>query len=75
MRRCSKFRSSGATSGAYGAVVPRQSLAENAVSRFKSLLGTTVAARKFDNQRAEAIVKCGALNRMTSLGMPDSGRI
>jgi len=29
----------------------------------------------FDNQRVEAIVKCAVLNRMTSLGMPDSVRI
>lgn len=53
----------------------RQSLAENAVSRFKTLLGTTLSARRFDNQRVEAIVKCGVLNRMTSLAMPDSVRI
>jgi len=53
----------------------RQSLAENAVSRFKTLLGPTLSARRFDNQRVEATVKCGILNRMTSLGMPDSVRI
>ena len=53
----------------------RQSLAENAVSRFKSLFGTTLSARKFENQRVGAIVKCGVLNRVTTLGMPDSVRI
>ncbi len=53
----------------------RQSLAENAVSRFKGLLGPGLSARRLDNQRVEAIVKCAVLNRMTSLGMPDSVRI
>ena len=53
----------------------RQSLAENAVSRFKALLGGTLAARTFGNQLTEALVKCGVLNRMTSLGMPRSERI
>ena len=53
----------------------RQSLAENAMSRFKRLLGTGLSARGFDNQRTEAGVKCVVLNRMTSLGMPDSVRV
>lgn len=53
----------------------RQSLAENAVSRFKALLGSNLSARRFDNQRAEAMVKCAVLNRMTSLGMPVSVRV
>jgi hypothetical protein len=53
----------------------RQSLAENGVSRFKALFGPKLAARRFDNQRTEAMVKCAALNRMTHLGMPQSVRI
>ncbi len=53
----------------------RQSLAENAVSRFKALLGGILTARTFENQQIEALVKCGVLNRMTSLGMPKSERI
>ncbi len=53
----------------------RQSLAENAVSRFKTLFGTTLSARRIENQRAEAVIMCGVLNRMTSLGMPESVRI
>ncbi len=53
----------------------RQSLAENAVSRFKALLGVKLAAREFENQHVEARVKCQVLNRMTSLGMPQSERI
>ena len=53
----------------------RQSLAENAVSRFKALLGVQLTSRVFENQRVETIVKSRVLNRMTSLGMPRSERI
>jgi len=53
----------------------RQSLAENAVSRFKALVGVQLAARKLENQRVEAQVKCRVLNRMGALGMPRSERI
>ena len=53
----------------------RQSLAENAVSRFKALAGIKLASRKFENQRVEARVKCRLINRMTALGMPRSERI
>jgi len=53
----------------------RQSLAENAVFRFKALVGVKLTARKFENQRVEALVKCRVLNRMASLGMPRSERI
>ena len=53
----------------------RQSLAENAVSRFKALVGVKLTARTFENQRVDAIVKSCVLNRMTSLGLPRSERI
>ena len=53
----------------------RQSLAENAMSRFKMLFGPKLSARRFDNQRVEVIIKCEVLNRMSSLGMPESVRI
>ena len=53
----------------------RQSLAENAMSRFKTLFGPKLSARRFDNQRVEAIIKCAVLNRMSSRGMPESVRI
>ena len=52
----------------------RQSLAENAVSRFKALAGVKLASRKFENQQVEALVKCRIINRMTHLGMPRSER-
>ena len=53
----------------------RQSLAENAMSRFKTLFGPKLSARRFDNQRVEGIIKCEVLNRMPSRGMPESVRI
>ena len=53
----------------------RQSLVENAMSRFKTLFGPKLSARRFDNQRVEAIIKCEVLNRMSSRGMPESVRI
>ncbi len=53
----------------------RQSLAENAVFRFKALFGPKLRARQVENQKAEGLMKCDILNRMTSLGMPVSERI
>ena len=53
----------------------RQSLAENAVSRFKALVGVKLAARRFENQQVEALVKCRVLNRIASLGLPRSERV
>jgi len=54
----------------------RQSLAENAVSRFKALVGVQLMSRRFDTQQVvEAMVKCRVLNRMAALEMPKSKRI
>jgi hypothetical protein len=53
----------------------RQSLAENAVSRFKALVGVKLTACEFENQQVEALVKCRVLNRMAALGMPISERV
>ncbi len=53
----------------------RQSLAENAFSRFKTQFGGLLSARRPDNQYVEVMVKCATLNRMTGIGMPNSVRI
>jgi len=50
----------------------RRSLAETMMFRFKSIFGNTCSRRTFDNQAAELLLACAALNRMTHLGMPDS---
>ena len=53
----------------------RQSLAENAVSRWKTILGPGLAVRRTDNQTTEAMIKATVLIRMASLGMPESVRV
>jgi hypothetical protein len=53
----------------------RQSIAENTMFRFKQLFGGRLWARVYATQRAEALVKCAVLNRMTQLGMPETIRI
>ncbi|MEL6385576.1 MAG: IS5 family transposase [Cyanobacteria bacterium J06626_18] len=50
----------------------RRSLAETMMFRFKIIFGNTCSRRTFDNQAAELLLACAALNRMTHLGMPDS---
>ena len=53
----------------------RQSLAENAVFRFKTAFGGKLWARTIENQQVEAAVKCATLNQMTGLGMPHTVRM
>ena len=53
----------------------RRNLGENAVSRFKALVGHKLASRDFERQQVEALVKSQVLNRMAMLGMPRSERI
>ena len=53
----------------------RQSIAENTMFRFKMLFGGRLWARGMGTQRAEALVKCSVLNRMTQLGMPQTVRV
>ncbi len=50
----------------------RRSLAETAMFRIKTLFGNRLKSRKFESQAVEASVRCAVLNRMTSLGLPDS---
>lgn len=53
----------------------RLSLVENAVSRVKSIFGSRLKARRFDNQQTEGWTKCMVLNQMGRLGMPASERM
>ena len=48
---------------------------ENAVSRYKAILGVSLSARTVKNQKVEAAIKCAVLNRMAELGMPRSERV
>ena len=53
----------------------RRSLVENAVFRYKTILGQRMRSRSLPNQRVEVSLACKILNTMTSLGMPDSYRV
>src|ERR1700684_3505418 len=53
----------------------RRSLVETAMYRYKIIIGRRLHARTLSNQKAEARIGCGVLNRMTILGMPIFTRI
>ena len=50
----------------------RRSIAETTMFRFKQIFGDSLNAILFESQAAEAFIKCNVLNKMTSLGMPES---
>jgi hypothetical protein len=50
----------------------RRSLAETAMMRFKTIFSDKLKAREWRRQVTELRVRCVAMNRMTSLGMPHS---
>ena len=47
---------------------------ELCIQRYKRMLGNKLHAREFSRQRNEAMLGCGVLNKMTSMGMPLSYR-
>jgi hypothetical protein len=50
----------------------RRSLAETAMFRLKTIFSDKVRSRSSANQRSELLLRCRALNLMTSLGMPNT---
>lgn len=50
----------------------RRSLVETAYFRLKTVFSDRLRSRRDDTQRAEVMIRCAALNRMTSLGTPES---
>jgi hypothetical protein len=50
----------------------RRSLAETAMMRLKTIFSDRLKAREWRRQETELRVRCAAMNRMTSLGMPRS---
>jgi DDE family transposase len=50
----------------------RRSLVETAFFRLKTLFSDRLRSHRTDTQTTEARIRCVAMNRMTSLGMPDS---
>ena len=49
-----------------------RSLIEATTFRLKTILGGQLNARKLENQITESLISCNILNRMATLGMPDS---
>ena len=52
----------------------QRNLSELGVQRYQRILGDSLHAREFGRQQQEAMIACGILNKMTSLGMPHSYR-
>jgi IS5 family transposase len=50
----------------------QQARVENTFFRYKSIVGDRLRARHPQSQKAEVVMACNILNRMTSLGMPES---
>ncbi len=50
----------------------KRSMVENAIYRYKTIIGRCMRSRTLSGQRVEMRIACKILNTMTSLGMPDS---
>ena len=53
----------------------RRSWVENAMYRYKTIIGRTMRSRSLEGQRVEVELATKLLNTMTRLGMPDSYRV
>jgi hypothetical protein len=53
----------------------KRSMVENAIYRYKTIIGRRMKSRTLEGQRVEAQLGCRILNTMTRLGMPDSYRL
>jgi hypothetical protein len=53
----------------------KRSRVENAICRYKAIIGRAMSSRTLAGQRVEAQLACKILNTMTGLGMPDSHRV
>lgn len=52
-----------------------RSLVENTFFRTKTIFGSSLRSRRFENQKTESRIRCRALNVMTHLGMPESVKV
>ena len=52
----------------------RRNYSELGAQRYQRTFGDTMHARDFSRQQQEAMIASGALNKMTSLGMPQIHR-
>ena len=53
----------------------KRSMVENAIYRYKTIIGRGMRSRTLPGQRLEVQLACRVLNTMTHLGMPDSYRV
>ncbi len=53
----------------------KRNVSENAMQRYKSIIGPKLHSRHFDNQQQEMMLGASILNRFTHLGMPNSYRV
>jgi hypothetical protein len=53
----------------------KRSMVENAIYRYKAIIGRAMRSRTVAGQRVEVQLACRVLNTMTRLGMPDSYRV
>ena len=53
----------------------QRAMAENAIYRYKTIIGRGMRSRTLAGQRVEVQLACRILNTMTRLGMPDSYRV
>jgi len=51
----------------------QRNYSELGIQRYKRILGRAMHSREFSRQKQEAMIGCGVLNKMTSLGMPVLG--
>ena len=53
----------------------KRNMVENAIYRYKTIIGRGMGSRTLEGQRLEVQLACGILNTMTRLGTPDSYRV
>ena len=53
----------------------KRSLVETLMFRFKTIMGSELRSKIWENQVTEALIKLQAFNKMTELGMPESYKI
>ena len=53
----------------------QRSMVENAIFRYKTILGGDMRSRGLAGQRIEVQIGCKILNRMALFGMPDSSKV
>ncbi len=53
----------------------KRAMVENAIYRYKTMIGRSMRSRSLAGQRVEVHLACRVLKTMAHLGMPDSCRV